>query len=163
MTTLRDASPEDDTFLRKVYACTRAQEMALVPWSEEQREAFLRFQFDAQDSHYRAKFPDASYQIILSEDQPVGRLYVSREADEIRILDITVLPEHRAQGIGTSLLRRLLSEADESRRRVTVWIEQFNPSQVTFQHLGFKISQDDGYNNLLEYQPADPGGPSSPA
>ena len=163
MTTLRDVSPEDDVFLRRVYACARAQEMAMVPWSEEMREAFLRFQFDAQDKDYRSKYPGASFQIILHEDKPVGRLYVSREPDQIRILDITVLPEYRSKGIGTSLIRELLAEADQNHQVVTVWVEQFNPSQVIFQHLGFKISQDDGYNNLLEYRPAGPGGPLLPA
>ena len=161
--TLRDVSPEDDAFLRKVYACTRAQELAMVPWSDEQREAFLRFQFDAQDRDYRSKYPGASFQIILKDDQPVGRLYVSREPEQIRILDLTVLPEFRGQGIGSSLILELVAEADRNQKPVTIWIEQFNPSQVIFQHLGFKISQDDGYNNLFEYRPTGCDGPSPPA
>jgi len=63
--TLREVMPEDEALLREIYACTRAAELAMVPWSDEQREAFLRFQFDAQDSHYRSQFPEASYQLIL--------------------------------------------------------------------------------------------------
>jgi ribosomal protein S18 acetylase RimI-like enzyme len=110
--------PKTKAFLRQVYACTRAEEMALVPWTDEQREAFLRFQFDAQDSYYRSQFPEAAYQIILKDGAPVGRLYVYRNSTDMRILDITILPEHRAAGVGTSLIRDLQAEAEESNQTI---------------------------------------------
>ena len=75
---LRDVTAEDERFLREVYASTRALELSLVPWSDEQREAFLKFQFDAQDAHYRRQYPEASFQVILKEAEPVGRLYLVR-------------------------------------------------------------------------------------
>ncbi len=151
--TLRDVAPEDEGFLREVFGCTRAQELAAVSWDNEQREAFLRFQFDAQDSHYRSQYPEASYQLILNDTEPVGRLYVFRTAAEIRILDITVLPQYRNTGIGTSLIRDLVADADRGAKAVTIWVEQFNPSRKLFQRLGFAKIQDDGYNELLEYRP----------
>jgi len=151
--TLREVMPEDEALLREIYACTRAAELAMVPWSDEQREAFLRFQFDAQDSHYRSQFPEASYQLILKNTEPVGRLYVLRDATEIRILDITVLPQYRNAGIGTSLIRDVLAEADHSGQTVTIWVEQFNPSQALFQRLGFVKIQDDGYSDLFQSVP----------
>jgi len=150
--TLRDATAEDEGFLRQVYACTRAEEMALVPWTEEQREAFLRFQFDAQDSYYRSQFPEAAYQIILKDGAPVGRLYVYRNSTDMRILDITILPEHRAAGVRTSLIRDLQAEAEESNQPLNIWVENFNRSQSLFKRLGFLIVQEEGYNNLLEYR-----------
>src|SRR6266545_808472 len=116
--TLRDVVPEDESFLFEVYASTRAQEMALVPWDDEQRKSFLKMQCAAQFSHYREQFPDASYCVILRDDSAVGRLYVLREEREIRILDITVLPEYRNGGVGTTLLLGLLDEAAQSEKRV---------------------------------------------
>jgi GNAT superfamily N-acetyltransferase len=151
--TLRDVESEDEAFLRQVYACTRAEELAIVPWTGDQREGFLRFQFDAQDSHYRSQFPEASYQIILNDGAPVGRLYVLRNPTQIRILDITILPEHRAAGIGTSLIRDLLLEAAPNGQTVAIWVEQFNRSQTLFKRLSFSLVQEDGFNNLLEHSP----------
>ena len=151
--TLREVMAEDEALLREIYACTRAAELAMVPWSDEQREAFLRFQFDAHDSHYRSQFPKASYQLILKNTEPVGRLYVLRDDTEIRILDITVLPQYRNAGIGTSLIRDVLAEADHSGQTVTIWVEQFNPSQALFQRLGFVKIQDDGYSDLFQSVP----------
>src|SRR2546421_4257743 len=120
--TLRDVTPGDERVLREVYACTRAYELAMVPWNEEQREAFLRTQFEAQHSHYRSQYPNAKFQLILSDGEPVGRLYVLRESEAIRILDITVLPPHRKKGIGGSLIRNLLDEAQKKKKAGTVFV-----------------------------------------
>jgi GNAT superfamily N-acetyltransferase len=151
--TLREVTAEDEAFLLKVYASTRALELSLVPWSDEQREAFLRFQFDAQHSHYRTQYPEASYQIIFNNTERVGRLYVLRDTAEIRILDITILPQRRNAGIGTLLIRDLLTEAEQTGKPVSIWVEQFNPSQTLFQRLGFSAIQEDGYNYLMQWRP----------
>src|ERR1044071_5136859 len=107
---LRPIGPEDEAFLFEVYASTRAEEMKLVPWSEAQQQEFLRMQFTAQHKHYQTEYPDAEYQIILLNNRLVGRLYVDRRAAEIRILDVTLLPEYRNRGIGTPLIQALITE-----------------------------------------------------
>jgi ribosomal protein S18 acetylase RimI-like enzyme len=152
---LRDVLAADEPFLFEVYASTRAEEMALVPWDEEQRKSFLRMQFVAQHSHYRDQFPAASYRVILRDNSPVGRLYVLKEKDKIRILDITLLPEHRNRGIGTALLRELLDEAAPSKKRVLIYVETFNPSLRLFARLGFKSISEEGINFLMEWRPED--------
>lgn len=151
--TLRDVLEEDEPFLREVYASARAQEMALVPWNDEQREAFLGMQFDAQHSSYHAQFPEASYRIILQESEPIGRLYVHRTEADIRILDITLLPAFRNGGIGTSLIQQLLGEGARTGLAVSIWVEHFNPSLTLFERLGFSKIQEDGYNLLMEWRP----------
>jgi GNAT superfamily N-acetyltransferase len=127
--------------------------MALVPWSDEQREAFVRSQFDAQHSYYQAQFPDASYQVIMVDGQRAGRVYLLRESEAIRILDLTLLPQHRNSGVGTSLIREILAEADQAGRPVNIWVENFNPSLKLFERLGFVRVQEDGFNCLMEYRP----------
>ena len=149
--TMRDASDEDAAFLLEVYGSTRANELALVPWSNEQKQAFLKFQFDAQHASYHERFPEASYNIILQDDEPIGRLYVLREEEEIRILDITVLPGYRSVGVGTSLIRQLLTEGAQTGKRVSIWVEHFNPSLHLFERLGFSKVQEDGFNCLMEF------------
>ena len=151
--TLREVTAEDEAFLLEVYASTRAMELSLVPWSDEQREAFLKFQFEAQHTHYRTQFPEASYQIIFNNTERVGRLYVLRDTTEMRVLDITVMPQHRNAGIGTLLIRDLLTEAEQSGKPVSIWVEQFNPSRTLFQRLGFSKIEEDGYNYLMQWRP----------
>jgi RimJ/RimL family protein N-acetyltransferase len=151
--TLRTAAPEDDAFLLKVYASTRADELAQVPWSEEQRRAFLRMQFDAQLLHYRTHNPAATYDLILLKGEPIGRLYVARREREIRILDITILPEYRNRGIGTPLIKELMAEAALAGKPLNIYVESFNPSLRLFERLGFvKTEEDDGINRLMEWR-----------
>src|SRR5204863_10048783 len=106
MIALRPITPEDMDFLCRVYASTRQDEMALVTdWSEAQKTAFLQMQFNAQHAHYAEHYAHAQFQIILLDGAPIGRLYVDRRVKEIRIVDISLLPEYRNRGIGSGLLK----------------------------------------------------------
>lgn len=149
--TLRPVTSEDESFLYQVYASTRADELARVPWNEAQREAFLKMQFAAQQLHYRTRSPDATHDIILLNSSPVGRLYVDRMDKGIHILDITILPEHRNKGAGITLIKRLMAEAANAGKSLTIYVESFNPSRHLFERLGFLKIEDDGINYLMKW------------
>jgi len=148
---LRDVTAEDRDFLRQVYATTRADELAMVPWSPEQKEAFVDFQFNAQDVFYRERFPGAQFSVITEDGNPVGRIYILRDPDEIRMLDITVLPEHRGKGIGTFLTRELMAEGERDGKSVQIYVESFNRSRTLFERLGFVPVREEGVNLLFEW------------
>lgn len=152
---LRAVAPGDEAFLLEVYASTRADEMALVPWDHEQRQAFLVMQFSAQQEHYQKKYPKGNHYIILAGDRQVGRLYVARLDDEIRIIDLTLLPHERRAGIGTHLLGDLLDEARGAGRVVRIYVESFNPSLRLFENLGFAQIEQSGIHLLMESSQAD--------
>jgi hypothetical protein len=50
--TLRPVQETDEEFLASVNASTRADELKHVPWSQEQKDVFVRMQFAAQKRHY---------------------------------------------------------------------------------------------------------------
>jgi len=152
-TDLRPASSDDEEFLFSVYASTRLEEMNLVDWTAAQKETFLRMQFQAQDRYYREIYPTADYQVILLEDQPVGRLYVQRRSAEIRVIDIALLPAFRGQGIGSSLLNQILEEAQKHNLPVTIHVERFNPALSLYERLGFRLAQDKGVYYFLKWNP----------
>ncbi|MFW6077993.1 MAG: GNAT family N-acetyltransferase [Gemmatimonadota bacterium] len=150
---LRDATPDDRELLYRVYASTRREELAAVPWSGEQKDAFLRMQFDAQDRHYREHYADAAFHVVERHGEPVGRLYVARWPDEIRIVDIALLPEHRGRGIGTALLEALLAEADAAGSGVSIHVERFNRARRLYERLGFAEVEDRGVYLLMKRPP----------
>ena len=154
--TLRPVGPGDHEFLVEVYGSTRAEELALVPWTKEQQQAFVRLQFAAQQDHYAQKYPAASHDIILSNNQPVGRLYVARLDHEIRIVDITVLPGERNAGIGSYLIRQLLDESERTGKVTRIYVEEFNPSLRLFERLGFSPSEQTGMHVLMQWSPSNP-------
>jgi ribosomal protein S18 acetylase RimI-like enzyme len=150
---LRPEQPEDDEFLFRLYAGTRAAEMALAPWSEPRKEAFLRSQFQLQRTHYRRYYAEARFDVIQDGEEPIGRQYVFRAAGEIRLMDIALVPERRNQGLGEALIRQLLAEAGASGRSVTLHVELDNPAQRLYRRLGFREAEVNGPYVRMEWRP----------
>ncbi len=153
MITLRPITPADQDFLYQVYASTRQEEMALVTdWSEVQKTAFLQMQFNAQQAHYAEHYAQAKFEIILLDDTPIGRLYVDRRMKEIRIVDISLLPEYRNRGLGSGLLKNILNEGAQAGLPVTIHVEMFNPALRLYDRLGFRRIADHGVYYLMEWK-----------
>lgn len=150
---LRPAVPSDGAFLFSVYASTRTEEMSLVDWSQEQKDAFLLSQFIAQDRYYRENYPGAEFSVILLGEKPAGRLYIHRRKDEIRIMDITLLPDFRGLGIGTALLRQVIEEGSTKNLPVTIHVERFNPALHLYERLGFRLAEDKGVYYFMKWSP----------
>src|SRR5688500_2223647 len=149
---LRTITPEDDSFLAGLYASTRAEELAVTGWSAEETAAFCRQQYDAQSAHYRENYPGASLQVIEREGELLGRLYVARWENEIRIMDIALLPQFRGSGIGTQLLRDLQDEARGAAKSLTIHVERFNPALRLYERLGFQQAEDKGVYLLMSWE-----------
>ena len=152
MVSLRPVTPEDDAFLAAVYASSRAEELAITGWTEEQKAEFCRRQFEAQSEYYAANYSGAAFRVIERDGQPIGRLYVARWEKEIRIVDITLLPEARGTGIGTKLLRELQEEARAAGKSLTIHVERFNRALRLYEKLGFKQIEDKGVYLLMEWK-----------
>jgi ribosomal protein S18 acetylase RimI-like enzyme len=151
--TIRRAGAGDQPLLRRVYAGSREAELSLIAWSDAEKKAFLDQQFDFQEAYYRGHYDGATYSVIEVDGGPVGRLYVARWPDEIRVIDIAVLPEHRGAGIGTRLLGELLDEAERTGKRVSIHVEKGNPAFRLYERLGFAVKEDKGLYLLLEASP----------
>ena len=156
MISLRPITPEDDSFLARLFASTRADELAITGWSDEQKAAFCRMQFDAQSADYGRNYADASFDIIERGGVAAGRLLVSRSGKEILIVDIALLPEHRGAGIGTKLLRELQDEARAANKPLTIHVERFNPALRLYERLGFKTVEEQQVYLLMEWEVVSP-------
>ena len=166
---LRPVEAADGEFLLGVYAASRADELALVPWDEEGKRAFVRSQFEAQGAQYRERFPDAEYDIILYRGQPAGRLWIGRAPEQIRLLDIAILPEFQNRGIGAALLNSLVAESERSGLPLRHMVFKLNTAALRFyERFGFKQIEDVGAYLHMERVPASAppapaaSGPSSP-
>ena len=149
---LRPTTSADEVFLREVYASTRAEELAAVPWPDEQKRAFTDSQFTAQDTHYRAHYPTAQFFVIEDGGTPIGRLYVDHWEREIRIMDIALLPAIRGAGIGTHLLRGLQQEALSAGKALSIHVEKSNSALRLYERLGFRVQEDKGIYLLMEWR-----------
>jgi ribosomal protein S18 acetylase RimI-like enzyme len=150
---LRPISSADLEFLHQVYVSTREAELCQVDWSAAQKEAFTRMQFNAQHAYYSANYLNPSLQIVECEGVPAGRLYLDRRADEIRIVDIALLPRFRGQGLGTELLAQVLAEGQSRGLPVTIHVEVSNPALRLYERLGFRQVQDEGIYYFMRWLP----------
>ena len=149
----RTINQEDEPFLYQVYASTREEELKVVPWSKQEKVAFLKMQFEAQHKYYQEQYSKANYWVIEQQNKPIGRLYLDYRPDEVRIIDIAILSEHRNQGIGSQILRDILGEAEKRELPVRIHVEQNNPALNLYNRLGFKQIGDTGVYFLMEWQP----------
>ncbi len=150
---LRPEGPGDASFLLSLYASTRADEMAVLDWSDEEKAAFLTQQFEAQTTSWRQQYPDTERLIVTDHELAVGRLYLDRQENEIHILDIALLPSHQKRGIGGALLQQVLDEALETRRSVRIYVERNNPALHLYERLGFRMIEDLDVYLRLEWSP----------
>ena len=153
MISLTPVCADDEAVLLEIYRSTRVDEMAISGWDPSQQDTFVRIQFAAQQYYYAAAFPNGEHKIILSDGRPIGRIYTAECQDELRILDITVLPSERNKGVGTPLIKDVLARAQALGKPAKVYVETYNPSLRLFERLGFTRIEEDGLNVLLEWSP----------
>ena len=153
---LRPATPEDYEEMVVVYASTRAAELAQVSWWDDaQKLAFCRMQYGAQKTEYDARYPDAQYDVILLEGRTAGRFWIGRGDDEIRMLDITLLPWAQGQGVGTALVLPLIEEARASGKRLRHMVFIMNEgARRLYERLGFVVFEEVGAYLHMEWRPA---------
>ena len=151
----RPISEEDQTFLYSLYASTREDELTQTGWTNFEKENFLRQQFVAQHEFYMEQFSNAQFQIIQAENKPIGRLYIDHRSDEIRLIDIALLPEYRNQGIGKSILTDIINDAAKANKPVRIHVERYNPALHLYERLGFVRIGDTGVYYLMEKVPVE--------
>ncbi|WP_022927745.1 GNAT family N-acetyltransferase [Patulibacter americanus] len=138
---LRPATADDAPFLERLYASTRDDLLAL-PLPVPARTALVAQQHRARTQQHAAAYPDASSQVVELDGVAVGRLAVDHAEDELRVVDVALLPEHRGRGIGTTILRSVLARADDLAVPVTLQVAAGNPAQRLYGRLGFRPTAD---------------------
>jgi ribosomal protein S18 acetylase RimI-like enzyme len=150
--TLRLAGKDDEAFLFGLYAAVRLDEVAGWGWTEAQQEAFLRMQFNGQQAGYKRAYPDASHQIILRDGAAIGRMLVAKRDGALRLVDISLLPEHRGAGTGTALVRDLQNQAESEGLPLRLQVMKANPALRLYERLGFRVIEDAGAYFQMEYR-----------
>lgn len=148
---LRPEQAADVDFTRDLYATTRWEELAAAGWPESERTVFLHDQFRLQRTHYRDAYCEACFDLILSGQDPIGRLYLHRGSSDHRVIDISLLPGWRNLGIGGELLRIVQDQARQHDCKVSVHVEFNNPARRLYHRLGFVTTEDKGIYLLLEW------------
>jgi len=151
--TLRPIRPDDEATLLGIFASTREEERQQLGWDAPAWDAFIRQQFEAQHRQYMTAYAHPAFSLVLLGGEAAGRLYVDRGSEEIRIVDIALLPPYRRQGLGRRLLQALADEADASGLPLGLHVEKNNPALGWYRRLGFAEQADRGVYLYLQRPP----------
>jgi len=148
--TVRPATADDHALLYEIYASTRREQVAAYGWSAPQQDAFLRLQYHAQDRQLATQ-----RLVVLADDEPIGRLYLDKTDDDVRIVDISLLPEARGRGYGTALLTIVLQESEAADLPVYLTVARDNPrAYQLYLRLGFQVTDEDPIYLKMSRRPA---------
>jgi GNAT superfamily N-acetyltransferase len=150
--TSRAVVPGDDAFLLRLYATTHT-DLDSIDLPQAQKDLIVRMQFEAQRRQYAFAYPKAEHNLILINNEPVGRMLIDRSGAEYRLIDIALLPDVRGQGLGTQLVERLLSDARVSNAKVGLQVRKNNPALQLYRRLGFSVCQDKGVDLVMQWTP----------
>lgn len=151
--TLRPAQADDEGFLFDLYCDSRADDMAAWGWDAQQREAFLRMQFRAQQQHYQMLAVPAERRIVCRDGRPIGWIATVEEQHALRLADIALIATERNRGIGTALIRELLAAAARNGAPVQLQVLPHNRAVRLYQRLGFTTTDDSGVYLTMEWRP----------
>ena len=145
---LRPATDADRDFIAGIYATTREEELRQVSWSAAQKRTFTDWQSQQQEAHYGLHYP-AAERLVVEKGEPIGRIYVDTTSAEVRLMEVTLLPPWRKQGIGTRLTSLLLEYADELRLPASLHVEPFNPAKRMYERFGFVVEETRGLYEFM--------------
>lgn len=158
---LRPLAARDLAWVRDLYATTREEEMAQVPWPPQLKRNFLDQQCALQHAHYLAHYGDTDFLALELRQQPAGRLYVQRGGgasgrDADLIVDISVFPRHRGQGVGEALVRAVQQAAAAEGRGAWLHVQRHNAgARRLYERLGF-VANDGGESHIPMFWQAPP-------
>jgi ribosomal protein S18 acetylase RimI-like enzyme len=137
---LREATPEDQSFLFEVYASTRMDELAQTGWTDEQKLGFIKMQFVARERTY----PLVDNRIVVLDGRPIGRILIDRCETAITLSDIALLPEYRNAGIGSRLIQDVIKEATAAQKSIVLHVVSTSPAVRLYERLGFHRTGPEG-------------------
>ncbi len=134
---LRSITESDMSFLYSLYATTREKEMAATGWADEQKLFFLNSQFQLQHNYYQSQFEQAEFKIIEMNEQSIGRLYYAWEDNDLRLIDIALVPSFQRHGIGSKLMHELMVLVKNREGNLLLHVDITNPVRAWYMRLGF--------------------------
>jgi ribosomal protein S18 acetylase RimI-like enzyme len=146
---LRPAIPEDRDFLVDLYVSTREDELPYFG------EALIRMQYEMRQTHYSVRFPQLIPEIIMVAGQRSGAVQVNRSPEEIRLVDIALLPDFRKRGIGSAILTLLIEEAKRNALPLALTVSKSNVrARRLYERFGFQVTEDLPMDIAMRRNPA---------
>ncbi|MBW4623172.1 MAG: GNAT family N-acetyltransferase [Cyanosarcina radialis HA8281-LM2] len=97
-------------------------------------------------------FDNSLFEIVCLNEQDIGVISVIDRGNEMFLNYLAILPIYQKQGLGTQLVRQVLSQAAERGVPVKLNVMRVNPAKELYDRLGFKVVDSDRDRYFMEWQ-----------
>ena len=148
---LRPVTDADASFLLELYKSSRGDDLRGLGWDEVRISEFLTMQHEAQLRFDANEYKRPTDQMVLRDGELIGRLIYEPRENEIRCVDIALLPEYRNAGVGAYLIRQLQDEAKRRNKPLRLQVIRFSRAVGLFERLGFQRISETGTHFQMEW------------
>ena len=125
----RPATESDVDFLYALHAATM-KEYVDQTWGWD--EAF-------QEAVFRKNYVPAEIQVITFDEKDIGMLSLEERAEDVFLRAIEIHPEYQGQGIGTTIIQKIIAQAALKMKLVFLQVLKVNPAKRLYERLGFSV------------------------
>lgn len=152
---LRPMNASDNAFIETLYRSTR-DDLRMLDAEDDFIEEFISFQRRAQTEGYGDMFPNAMYFVAEYHHERIGRVVLDFGQNEIRVVDIALIPAARGKGFGGQILQAVQMTAGKVMAPVTLTVrfDHLRAKQL-YERLGFTVEEAQiPYERMVWYPPA---------
>ncbi|MBI1772089.1 MAG: GNAT family N-acetyltransferase [Burkholderiales bacterium] len=134
---LRKVSDDDQAFLDALYA-SRREDLRQMPMDAAFIAQMVKMQQHVQMEGVRMNYPDAGHWLIEDAGQPAGRVIIDTGSNDVRLLDIAIIPAAQRKGVAKAILLAMQADAQSQGKGVSLAVEQTNfAARGLYLQLGF--------------------------
>ncbi|MFZ6780734.1 GNAT family N-acetyltransferase [Undibacterium sp. Ji83W] len=122
---LRKVNDDDQAFLDVLYA-SRREDLQQMPMDAAFIAQMIKMQQHVQMEGIRMNYPDAGHWLIEDAGQPVGRVIIDTGSNDVRLVDIAIIPAAQRRGIAKAILLAMQADAQSQGKGVSLAVEQTN-------------------------------------
>lgn len=154
---MRPANPGDAPFIESLFHSTR-NDLRMLDAEDEFIDALIEMQYKAQTQGYGDMFPNAMYFIVEHLGERIGRVTLDFGSNEIRVVDLALIPAARGKGFGTSVLQYVQLTAQKIMVPVALSVAATNfAAAQLYRRLGFQVVESDPMQARMMWYPSATG------
>jgi len=116
----------------------------------------LKLDMVAQATHLHERWTVPEVQIITSDGADIGWIQSSIRDNALYLEQIFIDAAFQRHGIGTGIIKDLISQATRAGQSVTLGVVKTNPARNLYERLGFRITHEDERKFYMRREPRSP-------
>lgn len=103
-----------------------------------------------QKEYFQKHFDPEGIQIIDREGAFVGAIQIQDKKSEIFIAKIEISPKFQNQGIGTTILEKIIETLQRTEKPVRLQVLKVNPAKKLYKRLGFETVRENETHFIMK-------------